>query len=423
MSLESDREIIDVARHVEQVTFQKTTRPTASGFRLPMLVHERLAVSPEEFVRRYDVVQDAMAGMGLDALLVRGPENITYFIGYETPGYYKYHCVVVPRNGEPVFLVRDFEWLNTPEFAWSGKLAKVYDWDHGPSVTANILMQLGLNESKRIGVEKQCFFYTADEHETFEREMPSNEFPDATHILWDARMIKSEEEIDIMRRSAALVDKAMLAGYAATKPGATADHINAVVNQTLLEHGGEYMGLPPFVLAGERSCLPHQTGGSNRLAENDLMYFEISASQRRYAAALMRTIFTGQPKDEWLRAAEACIGAVNAALEFIKPGVTAHEADTVARRVTTKAGFAEYHRNRLGYSIGINYPPDWGEGEIISLRQGEHRELKAGMTFHMPPLCLKYREYGIGFSESIVVTGKGCERLSRLPREIVVVAR
>ena len=57
--------------------------------------------------------------MELDALLVRGPENITYVIGYETPGYYKYHCVIVPRHGEPIFLVRDFEWLNTPEFAWS----------------------------------------------------------------------------------------------------------------------------------------------------------------------------------------------------------------------------------------------------------------------------------------------------------------
>jgi Xaa-Pro dipeptidase len=420
MRLEIDRDIIDVAEHTEQVTFQKTTRPTRTGFRLPMLVHERLAVSPEEYIRRYDAVQEAMAAMGLDALLIRGPENITYFIGYETPGYYKYHCVVVPKDGEPVFLVRDFEWLNTPEFAWSGRLAKVYDWDHPPAVTVNILDQLGLSDAKRIGVEKQCFYYTVDEHETLTREMPGNEFVDATQILWDARMIKSPEEIEVMSRSAALVDAAMLAGYEATKPGASGDHINAVVNMTLLEAGGEYMGLPPFVLAGERSCLPHQTGGDNRLAENDVMYFEISASQRRYAAALMRTIFLGRPKDEWIRAAEACIGAVDAALEFIRPGVTAHEADLAARAVTTKAGFADYHRNRLGYSIGINYPPDWGEGEIISLRQGEHRELRPGMTFHMPPLCLKYREFGIGFSETIVVTETGCRRLSKLPREIVV---
>ena len=188
----------------------------------------------------------------------------------------------------------------------------------------------------------------------------------------------------------------------------------------LLENGGEYMGLPPFVLAGPRSCLPHQTGGANLLADDDVMYFEISASQRRYAAALMRTIFIGNPRDEWLRVAEACIASVEAALGFIKAGVTAHEADTVARAVTTKAGFGEYHRNRLGYSIGINYPPDWGEGEIISLRQGEERELQVNMTFHMVPLCLLYRDWGIGFSESIRVTKDGCERFSRLPREVII---
>jgi Xaa-Pro dipeptidase len=416
---EKDREIIDVAEHTDQVMFQKSTRPTQSGFKLPMLVHERLGYSPEEFIRRYDILQEAMARLGLDALLVRGPENITYVIGYETPGYYKYHCVVVPRGGEPVFLVRDFEWLNTPEFSWCGRIAKVYDWDHPPTVAANILQQLGLGAGKRVGVEKQCFYYTVDEHETLVREMPTNEFVDATEIVWNARMIKSEDEIAVMRRSAALVDKAMLAGYEASVPGATGDHINAVVNATLLELGGEYMGLPPFVLAGERSCLPHQTGGANKLERDDVMYFEISASQRRYAAALMRTIFLGNPKDEWKRAAHACIEALNVALDVIRPGVTAHEADSAARAITTKAGFAEYHRNRLGYSIGINYPPDWGEGEIISLRLDEQRPLRAGMTFHMPLLCLKYREYGIGFSECIAVTERGCERMSKLPAEVI----
>jgi Xaa-Pro dipeptidase len=422
MALPEDREILDVADHTEHVTFQRSTRKTGNKYDLPMLLHDRLAFSPEEYVRRYDLIQEAMASRGLDALLIRGPENITYFTGYETPGYYRYHCVVVPKDGEPVFLVRDFEWINSPEFAWSTRLAKVYDWDHSPAVTANVLAQLGLNQGKRIGVEKQCFFYTVDEHETLVREAPTNEFVDATEILWNARMIKSDEEVAMMRRSARLVDQATLAGYEATRPGASADMVNAEVNRSLFANGGEYMGLPPFVLAGERSCLPHQTGGKNVLANDDLMYFEISASQRRYTAALMRTIFLGQPKDEWLRAAQACIDATTAALEFIKAGVTSHDADTVARAVTTKAGFADYHRNRLGYSIGVSYPPDWGEGEIISLQQNEPRLLKAGMTFHMPPLCLKYREFGIGFSESILVTETGCERFSQLPREIVIKA-
>jgi Xaa-Pro dipeptidase len=417
-----DREILEVAEHAEHVTFERTSRTIKSGDVLSMIVHDRLAVSPEEFIRRYNLIQDAMAAMDLDALLIRGPENITYFSGYESPGYYRYHCIVVPRRGEPVFVLRDFEWINVPEFAWSTKIAKVYDWDHGPDVTVSVLRELGLSAAKRIGVEKRGFYYTVAEHETLCRGLPQTEFVDGTEILWNARMIKSDEEIAIMRASAALVDMAMLAGYEATRPGASADEINAVVHKTLLENGGEYMGLPPFVLAGERSCLPHQTGGGNRLRDDDVMYFEISASKRRYTAALMRTIFLGRPKDEWLKAATACIDAVTAAMETIKPGLTPHDADTAARAVTTKAGCRELHRNRLGYSIGISYPPDWGEGEIISLQQHEHRPLQAGMTFHMPPLCLKYREFGIGFSESIVVTENGCERLSKLPREIVIKA-
>jgi Xaa-Pro dipeptidase len=415
-----DREILEVAEHAEHVTFEKASRRTIGGEVLPMIVHDRLAVSPEEFVRRYELIQGAMAAIDLDALLIRGPENITYFSGYESPGYYRYHCIVVPRQGEPVFVLRDFEWINVPEFAWSTRIAKVYDWDHGPDVTVSVLRQMGLSAVRRIGVEKRGFFYTVDEHETLARGLPGTDLVDATGILWNARMIKSAEEVAIMRRSAARVDLAMRAGYEATRPGASADQINGVVNKTLLEHGGEYMGLPPFVLAGERSCLPHQTGGANRLMSDDLMYFEISASTRRYTAALMRTIFLGRPKDEWLRAAAACIDAVAAAMATIRPGVTAHEADTAARAVTTKAGLGDLHRNRLGYSIGISYPPDWGEGEIISLQQHEHRPLQAGMTFHMPPLCLKYREFGIGSSESIVVTETGCERLSQLPREIVI---
>ena len=84
------------------------------------------------------------------------------------------------------------------------------------------------------------------------------------------------------------------------------------------------------------------------------------------------------------------------------------------------AGFGPYFRHRLGYSIGVNYPPDWGEGQILSLRKGEPRLLEPGMTFHMVPLCLVYREFGIGFSETVRVTEDGCERFSTLPREIVV---
>ena len=410
--------VIDVYELATEVAIEKVSRSLLSGQNINMIYSERLPFSLDEYIRRYELICASMKDQGLDALLIRSPENITYFSGYESPGYYKYHCIVVIPGQDPIFLVRDFEWLNVPEFSWITKIVKVYDWETPPELTAHVLSDLGLG-SKKVGVEKKGWFYTVEEHETIVAQSGAS-LVDASEILRNARMIKSAEEVAVMRHSAEIVDKAMLAGYEATAEGVSADYINAIVNKTLLENGGEYMGLPPFVLAGDRSCVPHATGGSNCLRRDDVMYFEISASHKRYCAALMRTIFLGKPKDEWIRAANACIESVEAALGFIKAGVTPHEADTVAREVTTRAGFADYHRNRLGYSIGVNYPPDWGEGEIIDLRQGDHRPLQAGMTFHMPPLCLKWREFGIGFSESIVVTENGCERLSSLPRDIII---
>jgi Xaa-Pro aminopeptidase len=414
-----DRPIIDVREIATQTTLETVAKSTRVGKPVDMNRHGRLGFTLDEYLRRYELVLGQMQARGLDALCLRSPENITYVSGYETPGYYKYHCLVIAPGLDPVLILRRFESLNVPEYSWLTKHVPVDDWEPPPSVTASVLKTLGL-EGKRIGVEKQGWFYTVEEHESLVSQLPRTTLVDAIQILWDARMVKSDEEIDMMRRSATIADLAMQAGIDVATAGVSDDLINAEVNRVIFANGGEYMGLPPFILSGERSCLPHQTSRGETVKDRDLVYFEISASKWRYAAALMRTIFIGQPSDRERRCADAVIGAVDKAIETIRPGVTAEEVDRAARLVVEKAGFGEYWRHRLGYSIGVNYPPDWGEGEIISLRKGETRELRPGMTFHMVPLCLVYREFGIGFSETVRVTQTGCERFSRLPRAVVV---
>ena len=411
--------IIDVYDIATEAEVQKQSRKLNNGHEITFAYSDRLAFSLDEFQRRFDLIQKKMENEGLDALLVRGPENITYLCGYETPGYYKYHCVVVTPDKDPIFVIRSYEIINVPEYSWLTKAVLVEEDDHPPSLTASMLQELKL-DGKRIGVEKQGFYYTVEEHETLCKELPDAEFVDAIHILWDARVIKSPDEISLIRKSSAIVDKAMRAGWNASAYGISANEINATVNKTIFENSGEYMGLPPFVLAGERSCLPHQTGGSNVLKQDDVMFFEISASQHRYCCARMYTIFIGNPRQEMLDCAQVLIDAVGEAMTFIKSGRTAHECDEYVRSFIHKHGFGDNYRNRLGYSIGINYPPDWGEGEILSLRQGEERELQPGMTFHMPPTNMKYREYGIGYSESIMVTENGCEKFSNLPLELII---
>jgi Xaa-Pro dipeptidase len=111
---------------------------------------------------------------------------------------------------------------------------------------------------------------------------------------------------------------------------------------------------------------------------------------------------------------------MNASLEAIKPGVTAHEVDAVGRQIIANSNFGGTQVSRAGYSIGIALPPDWGEGHILSLQQNEQRVLAANMTFHLIPWVQIPGKGGIGFSETVRVTEEGCEPLTDFARKLFV---
>ncbi len=385
---------------------------------MEMKEHDRLGFSLREYRRRYDAVTRGMRELGLDALIVRGPENICYLTGYETPGYYKYHALVLSAD-EPVLVLRRFEEPNVREFSWLARTAPIEDHEHPVDVTVRTLQRLGLADT-RLGVEKAGWFFTVEEYERLRSALPRATLVDATSVVWKARVVKSEEEIAMMRRAARIADAATQAGIDAVAVGRTEDQVAAEVHRVAIEQGSEYMGLPPFVLAGERTCLPHGTWRGRPIRAGDHVYFEVSAAKFRYSAAIMRCVALGEPAPRVRAMADAVIGGLEAGMAAIKPGVACETVDAACRGVIERAGFGQYFTHRTGYSIGVNFPPDWGEGDLLSLRRGEPMPLQANMTFHMVPLCLVYRELGVGFSATVRVTETGCEELTSLPRKLVV---
>ncbi len=103
---------------------------------------------------------------------------------------------------------------------------------------------------------------------------------------------------------------------------------------------------------------------------------------------------------------------------WCEEGAIAEAVDKAGRDVIRKQGFGKHHKHRLGYSIGVNYPPDWGEGQIISIRKGETRALEENMTFHLVPGCLIFDEMGVVTSASVRVTATGCEVLNTIPAKL-----
>ena len=385
---------------------------------MQMKAHDRLGFSLADYRRRYDTVMQSMRRLGIDALLVRSPENICYLTGYETPGYYKYHGLLLSQE-EPVLVLRRFEEANVWEFSWLSRTVPVEDHEHPVQITAQTIERMGLGD-KRIGVEKAGWFFSVEEYETLKSALPKATFVDASAVVERARLVKSEEEIEMMRRAARIADVATQAGIDAIQTGRTEDEIAAEVHRVAIQNGSEYMGLAPFVLSGERTCLPHGTWRGRTVQPGDHVYFEVSAAKFRYSAAVMRCASVGEPNPRVRALSDAVIGGLEAGMTAIKPGVACETVDAACRSVIEKAGFGKHFTHRTGYSIGISFPPDWGEGQILSLRRGEPTLLEPNMTFHMVPLCLIYRELGVGFSATVRVTETGCEELTGLPRRLIV---
>ena len=118
--------------------------------------------------------------------------------------------------------------------------------------------------------------------------------------------------------------------------------------------------------------------------------------------------------------ADVIIAALEAAIGAIRPGVTSGSVDAACREPIERAGFEPNFRKRTGYSVGIGYSPSWGEGHIVSLRRDDPTRLEPGMVFHMPPALRVPGQYGLGFSETVLVTPTGCEVLTNHPRRLHV---
>ncbi|WP_427111869.1 M24 family metallopeptidase [Megasphaera sueciensis] len=378
--------------------------------------------SKEEFDQRLANVRKEMAHRKLDIFLVNTPENVFYLTGHKSPGYYMYMCLVIPMNGEVTLVLRRGELGNAGTFSWLGSDALVaYDDTDDPlQKTIDVIHQKGGQKSK-IGVEYTSWFLTTKNYLGLKEKLEGSEIVDASGIVEQGRLIKSPKEIEYIEQAGKICNAAMQKAFATVRVGNTENDVAAAIFSEMCVQGSEFYGTEPYVASGYRAGAMHSSWTSKVMKNGETVLLELSGTVNRYNAALMRSVSLGKPSlvmQEW---SKVCLEALNAAIDAIKPGVTSESVDSACLDVITKAGLYENYRKRTGYSIGIAFAPDWGEGHIMSLQQGDQRILQPGMTFHMPPAIRKLGSYGVGFSETVLVTETGCKVITHVPRELHIV--
>ena len=168
--------------------------------------------------------------------------------------------------------------------------------------------------------------------------------------------------------------------------------------------------------SGMDATAPHLTWDDQPFKSGESTFFEIGGCYRRYNCPQSRTLFLGKPPQKYLDAEKAVLDAVEAGLEQTKPGNACEDIANAFNETLGRHGFVK--DSRCGYSIGLSYPPDWGE-RTMSFRAGDMSELKPGMIFHfMPALWLD--DGGLEITEPILITEDGVECLCTTERKLFV---
>jgi len=358
-----------------------------------------------------------MEARGIEVLLTAIPENIYYLTGYDSMGYFTYQLLVVPLEGEMVFLTRA---LNLDKAALTSCLEQVEGWDDLSSpaeATFRVLEKYRL-AAARIANQDEAWFFSVAHYGHVCARLGRSSLLDGSGLIETMRLKKSPQEIAYIRRAATAATASLAAAIAATRAGAEDHAIAGEAAKALFAAGSEYLGHSFQIVAGTEAGLSFETWGRRTIKADDCVYMEMGGTWLRYHAMLSRTVLVGHPDPRLERMAAVSTGALAAARAAMRPGATAGDVDRAARGPVERAGLADAFKHRTGYSVGVGYPPDWGEGRIQSIKEKDETVLESGMVFHLIPDLKVAGLGGAVCSETLLVTEGGCEVLTPFSYDI-----
>jgi ectoine hydrolase len=384
----------------------------------------QLLFERSEYLDRVGRAKKEMARRGIDLLLVASPANQFWLTGYDGWSFYTPQMVVVSLTAEePIWIGRKMDAVGAKFTAFLKPENVVPYPDIYVGSSERHPMQFVAEEIARrgwakatVGVESDDYYYTARWDALLRAGLPNARFVDAFLLVNWCRMKKSARELDYMHQAGQIAAAAQKAAFEKAAPGVrqcdVMSELYRVTTSGTPEFGGTFPCKPPNAMVNEICSAPHLSWTDAPLAEGDIFYIEMGGVRHRYHSPLSRCIYLGKPTERMDTIAKVIAEGLDAVLNCVKPGVACEELAAAWKNVTTKHGIEK--DSRLGYPVGIGFPPTWGE-LTASIRGGDKTVLEEGMTFHCIP-AIWLDTYGIVISETFAVTSRGADCFADYPR-------
>lgn len=380
------------------------------------------AFPSEEYERRVQDVRGTMRARGLDGLLITSPENVYYLVGLSHQGYFAFTMLVFPVEGHLLLVTRSMERVTVTEQAPDVDQVGFAD-DEQPWTAVVRAMEQARLTTARVGVELDNMFFPPRVWDEMKARLPRVEWSDGSGVTEEIRQVKSPLEIEVIRRAAALSDRAIRAGIELAGVGVNEREIAAEVMRSMVLGGSEHPGFVPLVRSKRYLLQEHTTWRDVVLVPGDGLLMELSASVHRYHAPLARMVYVGRAPVSINRSAEVAIAGLDAVSAVLRPGASSGEAYAAWQAVVDDAiGGGRYRRHHCGYTVGIGFPPSWvGGSTVIGLRPGGTMEIREGMVFHVLSWLLGTDLPDYVVADTVIVTAGGGEVITTTRSEPIIV--
>ena len=351
-------------------------------------------------------LQSALGRVGLDFLLVTHLPNVHYLCGFTGSSAMLLvgaGSVVLFTDGRYTEQAREQVKGARVVISRAGALAAVSQWlvrhSRGPA---------------RLGFEWESLPVSSLSH--LKALLPARlRTRAAMPLIESQRVVKDKEELDFIRESvlmgASLIDTIL----GTVREGVSENAVAAEIEYRARLAGAEAMSFETIIAAGQRSALPHGRATPHLIPGGGFVVCDFGVILHGYCSDMTRTLWVGNVTAEARSAYQAVREAQQAAIEAVRPGVSAGEVDRAARKVLSRHKLGRFFTHSTGHGVGLEIH------EAPRIAAGQAEVLCPGMVITIEPGVYLPGKWGIRIEDMVVVTQSGCEVLTPASKELVII--
>ena len=385
---------------------------------------EYAVFTQSEHKSRLARAREKLAESGFEFCVSVAPETHYYLAGYDSwVGVNSPQALVFSavEDDEPTLIVRNVDTRLAFETTWLSDVRNYQLFrDDFTGLVAGVVREKGW-AGGRIAMELQSYALNAALFAELASVFKPAEISDATRLLGDLRVIKSETEMRYVREAAGYANLGLDAARKSLRAGATEIELAAAVEGSMREAGSDYWAIPTEISSGPRTPGGHATPRHRVIVPGDIIHFEFAGVSHRYHATAVHTMACGTPSTRAAELYEVARASLAAGVSQCQSGTSVADIEEASLEPIRAAGLKDYANMRFGYGIGLAYPPVWLE--TLQISQGFENRLVPGMVFVLHAfLQLDHEDIGIIQGGTWALTTDGLEQLvggGDLPLETV----